>query len=122
MGPRAQRCRCISCTCLQARLLSDVACTFAALHSAPPPWQVLVWCTWAFIAALLLLLVLTYNLFPDYSGAIGAGCAQGCCMMGKRGMRRCCILRAGIRSPARMCRPQGLGGALQLPGHAVLLL
>jgi hypothetical protein len=29
----------------------------------------LVWCTWAFIAALLLLLVLTYNLFPDYSGA-----------------------------------------------------
>ncbi|KAI7839370.1 hypothetical protein COHA_006895 [Chlorella ohadii] len=29
--------------------------------------QVLVWLTWAFIAAVLALLVLTYNLFPDYS-------------------------------------------------------
>jgi hypothetical protein len=29
---------------------------------------VLVWFTWAVMVALLLLLVLTYNLFPDYSG------------------------------------------------------
>ena len=32
----------------------------------PPLLQALVWCTWALIAVLLLLLVLTYNLFPEF--------------------------------------------------------
>ncbi len=37
----------------------------------PHPPQALVWCTWALIAFLLALLVLCYNLFPDYRGRGG---------------------------------------------------
>lgn len=36
----------------------------AVTHFCRAPPQVLVWLTWAFIAAVLALLVLTYNLFP----------------------------------------------------------
>ena len=48
--------------------------------------QVLVWSTWALIASLLLLLVLSYNLFPDYSGEPAPAAA----------VHRCCPLTATI--------------------------
>lgn len=45
---------------------------FPSAHPTPPhPPQALVWCTWALIAFLLALLVLCYNLFPDYRGRGG---------------------------------------------------
>ena len=50
----------------------------------PPPGllQVLVWSTWALIASLLLLLVLSYNLFPDYSGErVTAAAGHSCCCL-----------------------------------------
>ncbi|PSC75585.1 eukaryotic translation initiation factor 5A-2 [Micractinium conductrix] len=54
----------------------------------------LVWCTWALIAALLLLLVLTYNIFPDYTDPKSwerrCNCIGTllCCRRGDRGQYR----------------------------------
>ena len=99
-----------------------------------------MWSTWALIASLLLLLVLSYNLFPDYSGEPGmqqlamaaavppAGPATRAAFNGSRMLRRGTLLQMLHLPPgmnATPCRPQVLGASLQLPGHdregAVLL-
>lgn len=51
--------------------VSEPRCEGEKLWDPFSAMMALVWCTWAFVAALLGLLVLTYNLFPDYRGEGG---------------------------------------------------
>ena len=98
--------------------------------------QALVWCTWAAIFLMLVMMVLTYNLFPDYSGGW-----VGCWVAGRAGgrVRAARVASVGfadaasclpdpppslIRPPShtRAHRPAQLGGALHVPVVGVLLL
>lgn len=72
-------CRAPSCPCAVACQGKPLACA----NQLALPRQVLVWLTWAFIAALLALLVLTYNLFPGeprWLLPLANACA-GCCLL-----------------------------------------
>ena len=47
-------------------MLLVVVGLYSQLTIPPCCWQVIIWTTWVLIAGLIMLVMLSYNIFPDY--------------------------------------------------------